>query len=146
MPVNGVAGPQAVVAFNVTGPHGPPLGCPCHSMVIVLVPCPLIMVPMLAKGAAIDHVMGSPDGNVPPVNVYVPVPSTHTLVGPEILPTVACVTVKVTGTDGQGGKPFACSTTVIVPGSVVQIIVAELPVELARLPGWNVPTPPVMDQ
>ena len=104
------------------------------------------MVPMLVLGDAIDQVMGSPDGNVPPLKVYVPVPSTHTLVGPEMLPTVAAVTVKVTGTDGQGGKPFACNTTVIVPGNVVQIIVAELPVALARLPGWNVPVPPVMDQ
>ena len=69
IPVNGIAFPHDVVAFNVIGPHGPAPVLPCHRIVILLVPCPSVIVPWLVNGAAILHVTISPGGNVPPVNV-----------------------------------------------------------------------------
>src|SRR4051812_8630161 len=103
-------------------------------MVIEFVPCPEIIVPILENGAANDQVIISPGGRFPPDNVYEAVPSTQTLSGPLILPTVACTTFKVTGL-GHPGFPFRCNTTEIVPAKAVHFIVAVLPVVVVRLPG-----------
>src|ERR1044072_2723490 len=137
IPTNAVAAPQVVVALTVAGPHGPEPPCPCHRMVTDVVPCPETIAPRLA--GEILQVTVVPEGMLPPDNVSAPVPSTHTLVGPDTAPTVAALTVMVPAAIMQKGAVLCFKTTVIVPDSEPQITCTLSPVVLGSAPGSNPP-------
>src|ERR1043165_7263971 len=96
-----------------------------------------MIVPRLA--GVILHVTSVPGGILPPDRVYVPVPSTHTLVGPDTAPTVAALIVMEPAAIIQKGEVLCFKTTVIVPDSEPQITCTLSPVVLGSAPGSKVP-------
>lgn len=114
MPVSEGGFPHPVVALMLAG-QGPAPDVPCHKTVMGLEPGGLVIVPWL-DGEMLQFIV-VPAGA--PLRVYVPVPSTQTFIVPVMFPIAATKTFFITAVDGQGGAPFAASTTDIVPDRAV---------------------------